>query len=180
MSDKKPWQVYSQNGDALAMVGANPDDFESDERKVMGAAHVWIWRRSQAGFDIALQKRASDKTTWGGYLDISTAGHIDVAESPLQAALRESVEEIGYRIDPGRLYWLFACRAATNNNEIDHVYTYEHDPSQNFTFNDGEVESIDWYSLADFANMTKDPEDNNLVPQGERYFSQLIEYIQLQ
>lgn len=176
-----PWQIYSQNGDPLAMVGGGPDDFENDPCKVMAAAHVWMWQTAPDGTkEVALQKRAADKTTWGGYLDITTAGHVDVNESPLQAALRESVEEINYHLDPGKLIWLFACRAATNRNEIDHVYAYEYDPAQTFAFNDGEVQSVHWYALTDFEAMAKDPAAHNLVPQGEYYFTQLVNYIQNQ
>lgn len=181
MADLKPWQVYGQNGDPIPGVGAGPDDFESGSNIVKSAAHIWMWRDNNGVIEVAVQRRAPSKSSWAGYLDITAAGHVDLGEMPLQAAVRETKEEIDYQLDPAKLIWLFACRAATvQNNEIDYVYAYEVDATATFSFNDGEVESVTWYPLDKFIEMAHDPDTYKLVPQGVYYFGQLVDYLKKQ
>lgn len=52
---------------------------------------------------ILLQQRSDDKPTNPGMWDIATAGHVDVGEDSLVAAVREVVEEIGIKIRPSDL-----------------------------------------------------------------------------
>lgn len=176
----KPWQVFSHNGAPVPGAGADRDEFKRDTQKVKAGSHVWFWRKTNGTTEVAVQKRAADKVSWAGYLDISAAGHVDLGETFLQAAIREAKEELGYDLIPEKLVWLFACRSAVNYYEMDHIYTYEVGADAVFAFDDGEVESVDWYLLTQFAKMTSNPEEFHMVPQGRHYFAQLIEFLEQQ
>lgn len=60
-----------------------------------------LWHRSvqvlvftPAG-EVLVQERAADSIILPGYLDLSAAGGVDPGETPLQAAARETAEELG-------------------------------------------------------------------------------------
>ena len=171
----EPWQVFAENGEPIDGLSYRKADFPTDA--IMGAAHIWLWRRGDAGIAVMLQKRASNLSSWPGYYDISAAGHIDENETPLKSAVRETAEEIGLDADIGRFKFAFTSRTPLAKYEIDFVYLYEVSEEFVATFDDGEVELVEWVSLDDFAVRTKDPEDYNLLNQGEHYFGLLIDQL---
>lgn len=177
MSHDEPWQVFALNGEAEVGRSARRKDFTDD--LIMGASHLWIWRRNNAGkVEVLLQKRALSKKTWPGYDDISAAGHIDAGETPIESAVREAKEEIGLDVDPQKLYYIFSLRTPLVLNEIDHVYLYESPDNFVPSFDDGEVESTEWLSLDELRVRTSDPEKYHLVDQGDGYFSLLLSSIE--
>lgn len=61
--------------------------------------HCWVIHRDAAGEDwLLMQKRAADKDTFPGYLDISAAGHYAAGETE-RDGLRELQEELGLYVD---------------------------------------------------------------------------------
>ncbi len=64
--------------------------------------HCWISGSDPEGAYLLVQRRAAAKDTWPGYLDVTAAGHLAAGEEPLDG-LREVEEELGLRVDPGRL-----------------------------------------------------------------------------
>ena len=103
------WQLYDNQGRPISGKGASKNDVYGNAL-LHAASHVWIWRQNGQEVDILLQKRAADKRTWPGCYDISAAGHIDLGENELQAAIRESQEEIGHTIDIAKLEFIGAHR----------------------------------------------------------------------
>lgn len=176
MHDGELWQVYSQNGQPIAGRGASDNEFAHDDSLVMGNAHVWLWRRGPNGVEVLLQKRAQSRKRSPGMYHISAAGHINVGESPVDAAVRESNEELGIAIKPADLYFVHALRIPKHQNSILNVFTLNYS-GDTFTFDDGEVEEVVWRSLDDFKAMAKDPGAHNLIDQGRSYFDPLIEAI---
>lgn len=83
------WQLYDEQGRVLKDKGAKRDDVFGNGI-LHGASHVWIWRKDNGTLEILLQKRAPNKRTWPNRYDVSAAGHIDLGETPLDAALREA------------------------------------------------------------------------------------------
>ena len=43
-------------------------------------SHVWIFRLSETGYDILLQKRSEEKDSFPGIFDTSSAGHIPAGD----------------------------------------------------------------------------------------------------
>src|SRR3712207_2902305 len=64
--------------------------------------HCWIFGVDAGGAYLLVQRRAAGKDTWPGYVDLTVGGHLAVGEEPLDG-LREVEEELGLRVDPGRL-----------------------------------------------------------------------------
>jgi isopentenyldiphosphate isomerase len=62
--------------------------------------HCWIL--APEGPYLLIQRRASVKDTWPGYLDVTAAGHLAAGEKPLDG-LREVEEELGLRVDSDSL-----------------------------------------------------------------------------
>lgn len=64
------------------------------------AAHVWIITPDDR---VLLQKRSLAKENHPGLWDVSSAGHVSAGETAIDAALRETEEELGIRIDAADL-----------------------------------------------------------------------------
>ena len=180
MHDDELWQVYKQNGTPSGTDGHPPLEFSNHPDAVMGNAHVWFWKKDHDGdLEILLQKRSLTRTNSPGMYHISAAGHINVGESAVEAAVRETREEMGIHIDADRLYYAGAMRRLNlNPNSMATVYLYELGGDEQFDYADGEVDSVEWRSLDNFKKITAAPAAHNLVDQGDVYFSLLIDSLQ--
>jgi isopentenyldiphosphate isomerase len=72
--------------------------------------HCWIFGEDAGEPYLLVQRRAATKDTWPGYMDLTAGGHLATGEEPLDG-LREVEEELGLRVDPGRLVPLGMRRA---------------------------------------------------------------------
>lgn len=72
--------------------------------------HCWIFGVDAGEPYLLVQRRAAAKDTWPGYVDLTVGGHLAAGEEPLDG-LREVEEELGLRVDPGRLVPLGTRRA---------------------------------------------------------------------
>lgn len=169
---QEEWQIFASNGDPVAGQSILPVESRKTEKVIVGAVHVWMWRRVENNVEVLLQHRAKNKPTWPDYLDISVAGHIDAGETLLEAAVREGKEEIGVQFDVANLKYIFGYRNFQNG--LKSVYLYEVIKPESYSFNDGEVQSLDWVSLEQFEQMSVSPEAHNLVPHPSEYFGLLI------
>ncbi len=181
MHDNELWQVYNDNGTVVMGKGAPKEEFNSNSSLIMGNSHIWFWKANENGVSILLQKRSLSKPNKPGWFHISAGGHINVGESPVQAAVRETQEEMGLSIDEAKLHFVQAVRIIEKDpRDIVNVFLYQLKGDEEFTFVDGEVDSYEWRSLDNFKEITKNAAENNLVPQGSLYFGTLIaalEYI---
>jgi isopentenyldiphosphate isomerase len=148
-----------------------------------GASHVWIWRISGGNIEILLQRRASNKTTWPDFQDISAAGHVDFGETPLVAAIRETQEELGLSLKAEDLLLLFVHRTymvppnhSVIENEFQWVYGYRTQKDFEPDYADGEVDSTMWLPLREFQDLIAGKMAGEIiVPHGDAYFGSLIE-----
>ena len=170
----EPWQVYSNNGASLSGHSADKGEINKNPSLIVGASHVWIWRENNGTTELLLQKRSGSVKSWPGYYDISTAGHIDANESPIETAVREAEEEVGLGINADDLYFVFSLRASIRDTEFDWVYLYKLTNDAQFRFEDGEVESLEWVTLEEFQERISDTSKNKIVPHGDPYFALLL------
>lgn len=173
------WQAYDNQGEPLAGDGLTKAQARSGV--LHGAAHVWMWHKQSDNITILLQKRALTKATWPGRLDVSAAGHIDLDETPLRAAIRETKEELGLDISATALRLLFVHRqfihvdqSAVIENEFQWVYGLEVEHESEMTVQQHEVEATLWLDMAAFQTAIH---TNQMVPHGEVYFSSLMREI---
>lgn len=169
-------QLYDEQGQALEGKGGSKNDIFS-KGLLHGASHVWIWRKRNGVLEILLQKRAADKRTWPNRYDISAAGHIDLGETSLQAALREAKEEINLDIAAQELKLFSVHRAhmtAENGaieNEFQWLYHLELTGDIDFSLQASEVESLVWTPIEQFkAECTGD----QYVPHAKLYYDTVI------
>lgn len=176
-------QLYDQNGQVLEGQGASKDEILR-RGLLHGAAHVWLWRLKDDEVEVLLQKRARAKRTWPNLLDISAAGHIDQGETPLQAAVRETEEELGLTLNTAQLIvggWLHRQLIAPSGdieNEICYYYTVHVSQTLDFSLEEREVEALVWKKLAQVrAELANPALQNYYVFQGEKYYREVFNFI---
>jgi len=179
-SPKEIWQLYNEQGLPLVEQGAFKHDIFSNGL-LHGAAHVWLWRAKNGSAEILLQKRAAGKQTWPNKYDISAAGHINLGEDPLAAAIRETKEEIGLDISQSdlRLFSLQRANLMADNgyieNEFQWLYLLETTNEQAFNLQATEVAYLEWKTLLGFKRETLENKlKGRYVPHGDNYFSTVI------
>lgn len=93
-------------------------------------AHVWIVASDGR---LMLQRRALVKENWPDLWDISVAGHVSAGETAIDAAIRETFEEIGLRIAAGELLHIGTLRYSVElredyiENEFHEVHVLRRD-----------------------------------------------------
>lgn len=143
-------------------------------------AHVWILDSDKR---LLLQKRSSTKETYPNNWDISAAGHVSVGQTSLEAAQRETEEELSLSLSPNMFRYLFTVEehvvlngGTYINNEFQDVYLVQLDTVlPDIKLSDGEVSEIKWISVDEFKSWMGKKE-YNLVPHDEEY-NRLLEYI---
>jgi isopentenyldiphosphate isomerase len=177
------WQAYDESGKPIQNSGLTRR--QCRDGALHAAAHVWIWRRQAGKIQVLVQTRHPDKPTWPNHFDISAAGHVDLGETPLQAAIRETQEEIGVMIEPEQLKELFVHRARLQandevvENEFQFVYVLEFD-NQTIQIDSEEVAATKWLDLVDFKLLCQRGKYKGLpiVDHGEVYFDRLLGYLE--
>jgi isopentenyldiphosphate isomerase len=188
------WQLYDEQGQAIPGRGATKSAAHA-EGLLHGAAHIWLWKQAPSTIagqptgqiEILLQKRAANKKTWPNHLDISAAGHIDLGEDPLSAALREVKEEIGLDLLPTDLHFIgihLAHMEVASSGALENEYRWiylvhfdEKNLERGFILQKEEVDSLIWKPLEDFRQEVS-KNASSYVPHGQPYFSLVISAIE--
>ena len=77
--------------------------------------HIWIVRKQGESVQILLQKRSSNKDSFPGCYDISSAGHIPAGDGFAESGLRELEEELGLLVQKEELIDCGFHRVFTEN-----------------------------------------------------------------
>lgn len=141
------WQVYAPNGEPIVGSGwdaalDNPEKSGSD--KIVGVVVVFLYRHSSdSGVELLWQRRAETIDRYPGDYDISAGGHINLGESVVEAAVRETDEEIGAEIVASDLK--FVTMRPFNKNRFAWVFAVDFTGrTEDFRFNDKEVSEVRW------------------------------------
>jgi len=146
-------------------------------------AHIWFYN---ANGDILLSQRSAKKTICPLMWDVSVAGHIDAGETPKQAAIRETEEEIGLTISEFDLHKIgvFECfqtyESGIIDNEFHNTFIAElNNPLSKLVLQEEEVESIKLVSFDAFEALIKniDNNDNHFVPSNKSYYEFVLQVI---
>jgi len=181
------WQGYNEEGEPLTGKGLTMQQCAAGA--LHGSAHMWVWRMRDGEMQVLLQKRSDSSKTWPGFLDAAAAGHIDFGETPLQAALRETKEELGIDTNPDDVELLFVHRqelryepAKVTENEIQWVYGYDLTGRQRFDLEKSEVKSVGWVGFKTFQHLLAGKiAGAKVIPHDRAYFTELtMELKQLQ
>ncbi len=137
-------------------------------------AHVWIVRKTPAGYDILLQKRSMEKESFPGLYDTSSAGHIPAGDEPLESALRELAEELGVQAAPEQLEKAGTFRIQYEkefhghlfrDNEFTTVYVLTAPVEiKDMVLQESEVSEVRWFDLDEVWNEIRRSRERFCVP----------------
>lgn len=136
---------------------------------------VDVWFRNSQG-ELLLQKRSANKQAYPDYWDISVAGHVSARETSLEAAKRETEEELGLTLPDSAFEYLFTVEehAVLNNdtyinNEFQDVYLVRSDAHiSELKLPVEEVAEVRWISIAELRSWIEGSGEK-LVPHEEEY-----------
>ena|ERR1700680_2989125 len=130
------------------------------------AAHVWVVAPDGR---VLLQRRSFRKENNPGLWDVSAAGHLSAGESAIEAAVRETREEIGLAISTHELKYLAtmpqSCvlnEGTYFDNEIHEIFLLRREVDlRSLTLDPEEVAEVKW--------VRELRPDETFVPHGEEY-----------
>lgn len=142
------WQIYTKYGTQVSQKGTD-DERAFSNGIPHAAAHIWIWKKENGELYLLFQKAAPKVEYKVGLLDISAAGHVDLGEDEITAAIRETKEELGVTISTEDLYFAGVEHYQrktedSHKDELRFVYTLEYRDDMSFSFPDGEVDGVEW------------------------------------
>lgn len=149
-------------------------------------AHIWFYTKNG---EVLLSQRSAKKLICPLMWDVSVAGHIDAGETPEQAAIRETKEEIGLTILKSDLnkIGVFECFQSYDNgikdNEFHNTFICELNTSlSELTPQEDEVEALKLVSLNVFKTLIKNINDNNnhFVPSNKAYYELVYNHLKKQ
>lgn len=144
------WQLYYNNGEPIPGVGweSARNNPRGDDAEIVGVAVIFFFRKKNGQLEFLWQKRADTVDRYPGYYDISAGGHINLGESLVDAAIRETKEEIGVHITAEDLQ--FVTMRPFNKNRFAWIWCVNwSNRKDEFKFNDHEVSEIKWVPLKD-------------------------------
>lgn len=153
------WQEFRQNGERIMNGGRSPESGtpkKAEEDIWVGTTIVWLYRKTQHGIELLFQKRSPYVDRYPNRWDISAGGHVNYNEEVVDAAVRETKEEVGVEIDKERLKYSFCLTTSNGYNILIHAYFYDWtEREDNFRFNDKEVSDVKWVPLKDFDDFVE-------------------------
>lgn len=172
------WQEYNEQGEPM---GDGLAKAKAKSGVLHGAAHIWIHRQTSRGIEVAAQLRSATMKNWPLYYDVSAAGHQTYGDTPLQAAKRELQEELSIIVQSQQLKLLFVYHqkivvpsSNTIENEWQWVYGLEvQDEWLQTVAKNREVDGVEWFPVADLADMAKGKTEKKFVKHGDLYFTNL-------
>lgn len=126
---------------------------------IHGASHIFVYKWVNRELYILLQRRSYNKDSFPGYLDISSAGHIEYGMDFCSTAVKELSEELGITVEMSDLRELFKQRIYQTNvfhgktfidNEFNTVYALEMDCEiESIKIQPEEVSEVLWMNAND-------------------------------
>ena len=164
MHEDELWQEYLANGERLMNGGLKK---EGKTKYFYGGVAIMLYRYHNDQVEFLFQKRSQSVSHNPGKWDVSAGGHINYGEPVIDTAVREPKEEIGAKIDSGRLE--FAGEYRAGNDRFVRLYFYDwQDQPSDFHFDDQEVSEVKWVpfdKLVDFWPNLKEPLQDDAVFQ---------------
>lgn len=115
---------------------------------------------------ILLQKRSPNKKQGANNWSTSCAGHVDIGEEPIKAAIREIREELGIHVKEDELKHLFTAKNKRKlTNSYNNIFCYlqflkVNIPIEEFTIDTKEVSEIKYIPFAELEKLVKEKPAN--------------------
>src|SRR3989344_8294482 len=82
------------------------------------SVHVWLLDSNN---QLLIQKREKNQRAYPGYWDISASGHVSTVETSLEAAIKETKEELGIDVKESEIKYLFTVMESIVLNKGSYV-----------------------------------------------------------
>lgn len=150
-NNEEMFVVVDKNDNVIGK--ATRKECHTDKKIIHRAIYVTMIK----GKEMLLQRRSMKKDFGPGALDFSVGGHVSHGETYEQAALRETEEELGIKIQESELKkigkFYFKADYETEINMIFGVYT--NIDIKNFNFNKDEISEVIYVDIEDVKRMVK-------------------------
>jgi isopentenyldiphosphate isomerase len=142
--------------------------------------HVWLLNFKR---QLLWQKRSKEKRVYPSQWDMSVARHVSAGQTSLEAAQKETEEELGLVVPDSNFQYLFTVEehivlnsGRFVNNEFQDVFLVRSDVSTSeLKLAPDEVEEVRWIDIKDFEEWIKG-EKEAVIPHEEEY-RKLLEYL---
>ncbi|WP_066505319.1 NUDIX hydrolase [Abyssisolibacter fermentans] len=143
------WDIYDKNRKITGRTMERGSEFGKDDYHLV--IHVCIFNTKN---EMLIQQRQPWKEGWPNMWDLTVGGSALSGETSIEAAERETLEEIGYRIDLSSERPFF-----TINFEVgfDDYYLVEKDiDTKDLTLQYEEVQAVKWASKDEILQLVKE------------------------
>jgi isopentenyl-diphosphate delta-isomerase len=168
---KELLDVLDSNGN---LTGSTEDIHEVHVKGIWhGAVHVWFVDFNK--YLILLQHRTAERRLFPSKWDSSVGGHITAGLTSIEAAIKETEEELGVKLDATDFKHL--CRLKVElpkqpnsilyEKEFDDVYIVNYSSENKLEIDKNEMDAVKWFSFNEFRDMACNSE--KLVPHKDEY-----------
>lgn len=128
-----------------------------------------------------LQLRSEDRKLWPNLWDNTAGGHVDAGEWGYEAVIRETMEELGIKVDPREMVFI----GATSSDEVAHGTINRHFNEYYILFQDvdlaniqlqnAEVADIKWFDVDDLRRRIQNNYEG--LTRKDDYWQYLLKYL---
>ncbi|MCI8617782.1 MAG: NUDIX domain-containing protein [Clostridia bacterium] len=131
--------------------------------------------------NILMQQRSKNKAKNPEKWDVAAAGHVSSGQTSIEAAMRETLEEVGIKVNEEELEYVLTYKNKENveedyiDNQIYDCYIVKRDKInlRNIKVQESEVEQVKLCNLKEFNQII---ENGNIMERDELY-KKIIEYL---
>ncbi len=125
---------------------------------------------------ILMQQRSKSKVKNPGKWDVSAAGHVSSGQTSIEAAIRETLEELNIKVNKEELYYILTYKDKDYiDNQIYDCYIVKKEKIEleNIKIQESELEQVKLCDLNQFNEIIK---SENIMKRDELY-TEIIKYL---
>ena len=131
--------------------------------------------------NILMQQRSKNKSKNPGKWDVASAGHVSSGQTSTEAAIRETLEEVGIKVNEKKLEYIITYKNKENveedyiDNEIYDCYIVKREQIDltDIKMQESEVEQVKLCNLKEFSEII---ESGNIMERDE-FYKKIIKYL---
>ncbi len=131
--------------------------------------------------NILMQQRSKNKTQNSGKWDVTVAGHVESGQTSTEAAIRETLEEVGIKVNEKELEYILTYRNKEIikedyiDDEIYDCYIVKRDKIdlRDIKVQESEVEQVKLCNLKEFNQII----ENGNIMKRDKLYKKIIEYL---
>lgn len=131
--------------------------------------------------NILMQQRSKNKAKNPGKWDVAAAGHVSSGQTSIEAAMRETLEEVGIKVNEQELEYVLTYKNKENveedyiDNQIYDCYIVKRDKInlRNIKVQESEVEQVKLCNLKEFNQII----ENGNIMKRDKLYEKIIEYL---